>query len=204
MSAVDTPNIITAEGVDVRTRSGMLRAMVRLLVVVGFGIFIILPLGLRFSSYNLGLPGTNWVVRLETAGLWRAFLLESALLTCGALVATLALFYVLRKLEPILDANALEQVQFLDTLDTRYVDLAIAFSAALSLFLELALIRWQSSILEFLAFYKNFSLLACFAGLGLGYALAARNRVPLLMVIPLLAGQFCSSCSPAWFRTASA
>ena len=52
------------------------------------------------------------------------------------------------------------------------VDLAIAISAALSLFLELALIRWQSSVLEFLAFYKNFSLLACFAGLGLGYALA--------------------------------
>jgi spermidine synthase len=55
----------------------------------------------------------------------------------------------------------------------------------------LAIIRWQSSVLEFLAFYKNFSLLACFAGLGLGYALAARDRIPLLMVVPLLAAQFC-------------
>ena len=58
------------------------------------------------------------------------------------------------------------QAQFLDTLNPRYVDVAIVFSAALSLFLELALIRWQSSVLQFLAFYKNFSLLACFAGLG--------------------------------------
>src|SRR5262249_49922603 len=71
------------------------------------------------------------------------------------------------------------------------VDLAIALAAALSLFLELALIRWQSSVLEFLAFYKNFSLLACFAGLGLGYALAGRTRIPLLLVLPLLAAQFC-------------
>src|SRR6202007_394132 len=91
----------------------------------------------------------------------------------------------------ILDANALAQAHFLDTLDPRNVDLAIAISAALSLFLELAVIRWQSSVLEFLAFYKNFSLLACFAGLGLGYALAGRNRIPLLTVIPLLAAQFC-------------
>src|SRR5215467_15764487 len=72
-----------------------------------------------------------------------------------------------------------------------YIDAAIVVSTALSLFLELALIRWQSSVLEFLAFYKNFSLLACFAGLGLGYALAARDRIPLLMVVPLLGAQFC-------------
>jgi len=113
------------------------------------------------------------------------------LLACGALVAVGALFYGVRKLEPTLDANAWAQTQFVDTLDSRYIDLAIAASAALSLFLELALIRWQSSVLEFLAFYKNFSLLACFAGLGLGYALATRDRIPLLMVIPLLAAQFC-------------
>jgi spermidine synthase len=192
MSAADTPNIITAERVDSGTQSGMLRAMIRLLIAVGFGIIIILfilPFALLFRTENLGLPpGTDWVVRL---GMWRAFLPESALLACGALVAIVALFYTLRKLEPVLDANALAQTQFLDTLDTRYVDIAIAFSAALSLFLELAMIRWQSSVLEFLAFYKNFSLLACFAGLGLGYALAARNRIPLMIVIPLLAGQFC-------------
>jgi len=143
----------------------MLRAMIRLLMVIGSGIFIVLFL--------------------------LAFLLESALLACVALVGIAALFYGLPRLEPVLDANALAQAQFLDTLDPRYVDVAISLSAALSLFLELALIRWQSSVLEFIAFYKNFSLLACFAGLGLGYALAARDRIPLLMVIPLLAGQFC-------------
>lgn len=171
MGAADTRNIITAEDVDARTQLGMLRAMVRLLMVVGLGIFIILfilPLGYRFRAEILRFPsGTGWAVMLGTAGLWRAVLLEGALLTCGALVATAALFYVLRKLEPILDANALAQSQFLDTLDARYVDAAIAFSAALSLFLELAMIRWQSSVLEFLTFYKNFSSvisLRCWSG----------------------------------------
>src|ERR1700738_1116168 len=57
-------------------------------------------------------------------------------------------------------------------------------------FIELGIIRWQSSVLPFFAFYKNFSLLGCFVGLGLGYALATRDRVPLVIVLPLLAWQF--------------
>jgi hypothetical protein len=64
------------------------------------------------------------------------------------LIATWALFHVLRKLKSALDANAVAQRLFLDTLDSRYIDAAIVVSTALSLFLELALIRWQSSVLE--------------------------------------------------------
>lgn len=193
MTAAETADVAAANGAN--TESGMIRAMVRLLVIVGCGafliLFVILPLGLRYGAENLGLPETSLAARLAAAGLWPAFLLESLLRTAAAAAATWVLFFGLRRLEPLLDANAAAQTQFLDTVDVRYVDLAIATAAALSLFLELAMIRWQSSVLEFLAFYKNFSLLACFAGLGLGYALAARNRIPLLLVVPLLAAQFC-------------
>src|SRR5215475_10220875 len=171
----------------------MIPAMVRLLVAVGFGAFIVLfvflPLRLRFGVDSLGWPENAMMARL--GGLWPAVLLDGVLLSSAALIATRALFHVLRKLKSVLDANAVAQRLFLDTLDSRYIDTAIVVSAALSLFLELALIRWQSSVLEFLAFYKNFSLLACFAGLGLGYALAARDRIPLQMVVPLLGAQFC-------------
>ena len=193
MTAAETADVAATNGAQ--TESGMIRALVRLLVLVGFGAFlillVILPLGLRYGAENLGLPESALAARLAAAGLWPAFLLETLLRLVATAAATWGLFYGLRKLEPVLDANAAAQTQFLDTLDMRYVDLAIATAAALSLFLELAIIRWQSSVLEFLAFYKNFSLLACFAGLGLGYALAARNRIPLLMVVPLLAAQFC-------------
>jgi spermidine synthase len=176
-----------------KPKSPMIRAMVRLLVAVGFGAFVVLfalfPLGLRFGVDSLGWPESALTARF--GGLWPALLLEGVALSCAALIATWALFYVLHELESVIDANAMAQRHFLDTLDPRYIDVAIAVSAALSLFLELALIRWQSSVLEFLAFYKNFSLLACFAGLGLGYALAARDRIPLQMVVPLLGAQFC-------------
>jgi hypothetical protein len=96
----------------------------------------------------------------------------------------------MRKAGPYLDAAAQRQSDFLGSLDSRYVNLAIFASAALSLFLELSVIRWQSTVFEFFAFYKNFGLLSCFAGLGLGYALANRGCIFLFLSIPLLVWQF--------------
>src|SRR6516164_8664149 len=174
---------------DVNLETGMTRAMLRQLLAVGCGaffiLFVILPFGLRLGADVSSWPASVLVNALGTAGPW----LEGALLCGAAVLATWGLFHVLRRLEPVIDANGLAQGQYLDSLDIRYVDAAIVFSAALSLFIELALIRWQSSVVVFLAFYKNFSLLACFTGLG--YALATRSRIPLAMVVPLLAAQFC-------------
>jgi spermidine synthase len=180
MDAVNTAETI-ADKANVEAET--IPAMVRLLAVVGFGALVVL-LAIFALSVQPGFDAS----KLPQGTL--AFL-EGAALIGAALVASCGLLHALRKLAPKLDANALAQTQFLDTFALRYADVAILFSAALSLFLELALIRWQSSVLQFLAFYKNFSLLACFAGLGLGYALAGRTRLPLLLVAPLLAVQFC-------------
>lgn len=95
----------------------------------------------------------------------------------------------LKKLEHRLDKEAQEQALFLDNISPRFADLAIVLTAAISLFLELEITRWQSSVLVFLAFYKNFTLIACFGGLGLGYSLASRTRIPLLSVIPMMVMQ---------------
>jgi spermidine synthase len=106
-------------------------------------------------------------------------------------VFTSVLFYrAMRRLQPALELNAARQAEFLDGIAPRHVDLAIAGAAALSLFLELSIIRWQGSVFEFFAFYKNFGLLACFVGLGLGYALSGRDSIPLLLSIPVMAWQF--------------
>jgi hypothetical protein len=107
-----------------------------------------------------------------------------------ALGATAALWAGLRRIETRVDGNAREQAAFLGAFPIRHADLAIFGAAALSLFLELAVIRWQGTVFEFFAFYKNLSLLCCFAGLGLGYALAASDRIPLSLTIPLLGVQF--------------
>jgi len=191
MSAAAEPaDTVAPKRADATDQAGLLHAMLRLLKVVGaamaavfFAIFLFVQFGMHASgSANGSAAGGE--------GLGWGFAPEAVLVLAAAVAAFAVLLYGLRRLEGVLQANALEQARFLDTLDTRYVDVAIIGAAALSLFLELALIRWQSSVLEFLAFYKNFSLLACFAGLGLGYALAGRSRIPLVLVMPLLAVQF--------------
>jgi hypothetical protein len=148
----------------------MVRALIRLMALIAFGSFI-------FAFTLAGLEP-------------RRSAIETIILICLAALATEAFYHVLQRIGPFIDANAEAQARFFDALSPGRVDLAILFSAALSLFLELGIIRWQSTVFEFFAFYKNFSLLACFVGLGLGYALATRDRIPLLLVIPLLAWQF--------------
>jgi SAM-dependent methyltransferase len=48
-------------------------------------------------------------------------------------------------------------------------------ASALGLFVELMVIRWLSSELRMLAFYKNFALIATFLGMGLGFAVTRRK-----------------------------
>jgi hypothetical protein len=96
------------------------------------------------------------------------FLITIAVIAVLVLALTVLFDRVLVAFEPHLDRHARDQAVFLRSFPDRYVRLAIFGSAALSLFLELAIIRWQGTVFEFFAFYKNFSLLCCFAGLGLG------------------------------------
>ncbi|MCC7528951.1 MAG: hypothetical protein IT342_10540 [Candidatus Melainabacteria bacterium] len=86
--------------------------------------------------------------------------------------------------------DAEEMHKFVESLSPGKLALAIAISAALGLLLELSLIRWQGTLFLVFAYYKNFSLLSCFAGLGLGYAASKQKQIPFLLVIPLLALQF--------------
>jgi Spermine/spermidine synthase domain len=108
-----------------------------------------------------------------------------------SLGALLGFHLLALRLEPYLLREAHQQAAFLEGISDRFLSIAIAGSAALSLFLELAVIRWQGSVFEFFAFYKNYGLLACFAGLGLGYALSrSKEGIPFILVLPILAWQF--------------
>ena len=112
-----------------------------------------------------------------------------ALALTTVLTAVLLFRRFLDRVSQSLDGDAAAQVRQVEALPDRWLDISIAGAAALSLFLELAMIRWQASVFPFFAFYTNFGLLACFAGLGLGYALSGRDRIPLLVVVPALAWQ---------------
>jgi hypothetical protein len=97
---------------------------------------------------------------------------------CAGLPVALGLSWgfgrLLQRLHGPLDELAREQVAVLDQLPAKRVELAIAASAALSLFFELAVIRWQGTVWEFFAFYKNLGLLSCFAGPSSNPTLVAR------------------------------
>src|SRR5437870_5529187 len=94
---------------DVNLETGMTRAMLRLLLAVGCGaffiLFAILPFGLRLGGDHTSWPASVLVNALGTVGLW----LEGALLCSAAVLATWGLYHVLRKLEPVIDANGLAQ-----------------------------------------------------------------------------------------------
>ncbi len=62
----------------------------------------------------------------------------------------------------------------------------IALAAAVGLFLELSVIRWHSSLFSLFGFYKNFSLLSAFLGLGVGYAVGKRRPIRLGFVVLFL------------------
>ncbi len=156
----------------------MAHSLMRLMAVIAFGSFSILAV----------LPLANATASGELSTV--SFVAQGLGLVCLAMILTVAFYYALKRVLPFIDAGSSAEASFLDSLDAKYTDVAILFSAALSLFIELGVIRWQSSVLPFFAFYKNFSLLACFLGLGLGYALATRDRIPLVIVLPLLAWQF--------------
>ena len=63
---------------------------------------------------------------------------------------------------------------------------SLALWSLLSLFLELLMIRWVSSEIRIFAYFKNFVLIACFLGFGLGCYMARRAINVLLMLVPLL------------------
>lgn len=107
----------------------------------------------------------------------------------AAIVGGKLLSFLLSRCHPALENLSRDQAVFADTLPASWVPWAIVASAGSSLALELAIIRWQGTVWEIFAFYKNFGLLACFAGLGLGYALAKRESIPLVFTLPLLALQ---------------
>jgi hypothetical protein len=61
----------------------------------------------------------------------------------------------------------------------------LAVISMLSLFLELLMIRWISSEIRIFAYFKNFVLIACFLGFGIGCYLSRRRVNLFSMLVPL-------------------
>jgi len=77
----------------------------------------------------------------------------------------------------------------LDALPVTHLERWIALAAGAGIFAELTLIRVHASFFQFFAYFKNITLLACFLGLDLGYALGSRRGIGTPLFVPLLAIQ---------------
>jgi spermidine synthase len=164
-----------------KTHGGLtvIRAFCNLVVAAFFGSLALPPLAILSTIVNAGRQISPDM--LHAAEVYGAFALAMAFVS----------YRLLGKIAPYLQTESRNQAAFLEGLPDSYLAFAIIASAGLSLLLELAIIRWHGTVFEFFAFYKNYGLLACFAGLGLGYAVSRHESgIPLSLTLPLLAWQF--------------
>ena len=94
-----------------------------------------------------------------------------------------------RRLIDLVDRSTAPLQSLIEGLQGRRLTAAIVLASALGLYIELFLIRWHASSFQLFAYYKNVTLIACFLGLGIGFALGSRGRIWLALVVPALALQ---------------
>ncbi len=99
----------------------------------------------------------------------------------------LVLQWIEKRSEEWINTSSLSLEDWANSISPRALRLSIVITSGITLFMELALIRWQSSLFPVFALYKNFTLLACFCGLGVGYALSRKSPLFLIASLPVLA-----------------
>src|SRR5215471_3809969 len=105
----------------------------------------------------------------------------------AALVLILYPSWLARPLEREIDAmGSLFEGEFTKASAQEKIRL-IVLVTMVSLLLELVMIRWLASVFPVFSFFKNFTLLACFLGLGAGYAVAEKQTCAPALVLPMLA-----------------
>tara|TARA_B100000787_G_C16189713_1_gene296717 strand:+ start:206 stop:2602 length:2397 start_codon:yes stop_codon:yes gene_type:complete len=103
-------------------------------------------------------------------------------------ILVVAIFLIINLKKVIFSKNFIIQNKELNftNLGKKEIFLNVILAAGLSLFLELSIIRIHSSYLHFFSFLKNISLLSCFLGLGIGYALKKYKIYSVNWIFPLV------------------
>src|SRR6185295_9057009 len=143
-------------------------------------------LGTLFFAYFI-LTFRIWLER-GTFGALDLFLISVRLLLSGmVLLVVVDPPWLARRLDRQIDLmGSLFEQSFANSSTKEKIRL-IVLVTMVSLLLELVMIRWLASVFPVFSFFKNFTLLACFLGLGAGYAVADRQACAPAMVLPMLA-----------------
>jgi spermidine synthase len=95
------------------------------------------------------------------------------------LIAALAVFLVVRVLRRLRTTGGESRTEVDIEASGRFSYRQLVLVSVAGLFLEMLMIRWVSSEIRIFAYFKNFVLVACFLGFGLGCYLC-RRRVQLM------------------------
>ena len=110
-----------------------------------------------------------------------AIALGAALMVLGVIFNRVHAHYARRMLDSMIAFGS-----WVDVLSPRRKRLDLLLASLLALFLEVTLIRWHGTEFRACAYFKNITLLACFLGLGLGFARARRAIVGFPMMLVML------------------
>lgn len=145
-------------------------------ICLGSLVFIYALLAVRLFLDGTSFAASDWAL----IGL-------RVLLGAGALVIMLYPAWLSRPLEQrIGEMGTLFDAGFGDASAKEKIRL-IVLVTMVSLLLELVMIRWLASVFPVFSFFKNFTLLACFLGLGAGYAVSEKQPCAPALVLPMLA-----------------
>ena len=75
---------------------------------------------------------------------------------------------------------------WVDSLPEKQTIIGLILISFLGLFFEVMLIRWIGTQVRLLAYFKNFVLISCFLGMGVGFAMAGRRFSLVPIILPLL------------------
>ena len=146
------------------------------LICLGSLVFIYALLAVRLFLDGSSFEGSDW-----------ALITLRVVLGAAALVVMLYPAWLSRPLEKrVGEMGSLFDAGFAAATAREKIRLIVVVTMV-SLLLELVMIRWLASVFPVFSFFKNFTLLACFLGLGAGYAVSEKQPCAPALVLPMLA-----------------
>jgi spermidine synthase len=141
-----------------------------------------------FSSFNFlyGQFFSNGAAAIYAAVISMLVAGVAAVMLVGGRLSALSTHWI-ANIESWMESCSAEIDSWTDSASPRALRASVIITAGLSLFLELVLIRWEAGIFVVFALYKNFTLLSCFCGLGIGYAKARDKQLTLPGSLPMIA-----------------
>jgi hypothetical protein len=108
----------------------------------------------------------------------------------GPLLGRIARMHLIRSCRAWWDVVHADNAEAIEQAPVSWTRSTIVLASCLALYLEMVMIRWHATSAHIFAIFKNVSLLSCFLGLGIGFALSSRRRnVSMSSFVPLLAVQ---------------